>query len=90
MLTPWYVPINHCRRFPMARSASGTTEGTSLRRSVLRGWVRGTCVTPAAAQLSAGDVDRADLYELVVMRKAAELLPIQRAIERDRFGVATS
>lgn len=38
----------------------------------------------------AADVDRADLYELVVLRKAAELLPLQRAIERDRFGVATS
>jgi predicted nucleotidyltransferase len=37
-----------------------------------------------------GDEDRADLYELVVMRKAAELLPIQRAIERDSFGVATT
>ena len=38
----------------------------------------------------AADVDEADLYELVVMRKAAELLPHQRAIERDRFGVSTS
>ena len=38
----------------------------------------------------AANEDRADLYELVVMRKAAELLPVQRAIERDRFGVATS
>ena len=38
----------------------------------------------------AADVDQADLYELVVMRKAAELLPLQRAIERDRFGVSTS
>jgi len=38
----------------------------------------------------AADVDRADLYELVVLRKAAELLPVQRAIEHDRFGVATS
>ena len=38
----------------------------------------------------AADVDQADLYELVVMRKAAELLPHQRAIERDRFGVSTS
>ena len=38
----------------------------------------------------AGDVDRVDLYELIVMRKAAELLPVQRAIERDRFGVSTS
>jgi hypothetical protein len=36
------------------------------------------------------DVDRADLYELVVLRKAAELLPVQRAIEHERFGVATS
>jgi len=38
----------------------------------------------------AGDGDRADLYELVVMRKAAELLPVQCSIERDRFGVATT
>ena len=38
----------------------------------------------------AADVDQADLYELVVMRKAAELLPLQRAIERERFGVSTS
>ena len=38
----------------------------------------------------AADGDRADLYELVVLRKAAELLPVQRAIEHDRFGVATS
>jgi hypothetical protein len=38
----------------------------------------------------AADVDQADLYELVVMRKAAELLPLQRAIEHDRFGVSTS
>jgi len=41
-------------------------------------------------RIFAADVNRADLYELVVMRKAAELLPIQREIERDRFGVATS
>ena len=32
----------------------------------------------------------ADLYELEVMRSAAELLPIQRAIERERFGVSTT
>jgi predicted nucleotidyltransferase len=38
----------------------------------------------------AADGYRADFYELVVMRKAAELLPIQREIERDRFGVTTS
>jgi predicted nucleotidyltransferase len=41
-------------------------------------------------RLFAGDEYQADLYELVVMRKAAELLPIQRAIERDLFGVSTS
>jgi len=41
-------------------------------------------------RIFAADVDQADLYELVVMRKAAELLPIQRAIEHDRFGVSTS
>ncbi len=34
-----------------------------------------------------GDADR---HELLIMRRAAELLPIQRAIERERFGVATS
>ena len=33
---------------------------------------------------------RADVFELNVMRQAADLLPIQRAIERDRFGVSTS
>jgi predicted nucleotidyltransferase len=38
----------------------------------------------------AADADAADLCELVVMRRAAELLPIQRAIERDRFGTSTS
>jgi predicted nucleotidyltransferase len=36
------------------------------------------------------DSSRADLFELAVMRRAAELLPIQRRIERERFGVATS
>jgi len=38
----------------------------------------------------AGDSTRADLYELEVMRRAAELVPIQRQIERDTFGVATT
>jgi hypothetical protein len=36
------------------------------------------------------DSTRADSRELTVMRRAAELLPIQRAIERERFGVATT
>ena len=38
----------------------------------------------------AANPERADRHELVIMRRAAELLPIQRAIERERFGVATS
>ena len=38
----------------------------------------------------AADAERMDRQELVIMRRAAELLPIQRAIERERFGVATS
>jgi hypothetical protein len=36
-----------------------------------------------------GDSTRADLFELYVMRRAAELLPIQRRIERELFGVTT-
>jgi predicted nucleotidyltransferase len=32
----------------------------------------------------------ADLFELEVMRSAAELLPIQRERERERFGVSTT
>lgn len=32
----------------------------------------------------------ADLFELEVMRTASELLPVQRALERDRFGVHTT
>ena len=35
------------------------------------------------------DSSRADLFELYVMRRAAELLPIQRRIERELFGVTT-
>jgi len=38
----------------------------------------------------AADHHAADQFELIVMRRAAELLPIQRAIERERFGVSTS
>lgn len=41
-------------------------------------------------RIAAPDSTRADLHELVIMRRAAELLPIQRQIERERFGVATS
>lgn len=38
----------------------------------------------------AASSERADRRELVIMRRAAELLPLQRAAERERFGVATS
>lgn len=36
------------------------------------------------------DRHRADIFELEVMRRAAELLPIQRQLEKDLFGVSTS
>ena len=36
------------------------------------------------------DVDAADDYELRVMNRAADLLPIQRRIEIERFGVSTT
>ena len=36
------------------------------------------------------DSDEADRYELVVMNRAEELLPIQRQIEIERFGVSTT
>jgi predicted nucleotidyltransferase len=32
----------------------------------------------------------ADLFELEVMRSASELLPIQRRIERERYGTSTT
>jgi predicted nucleotidyltransferase len=32
----------------------------------------------------------ADLFELEVMRSASDLLPVQRRIERDRFGTSTT
>jgi len=41
-------------------------------------------------RIAATDPDEADRYELVVMNRAAELLPIQRQIEIERFGVSTS
>ena len=37
-----------------------------------------------------GDEHRVDLFELGVMRHASELLPAQRALERDLFGISTS
>jgi predicted nucleotidyltransferase len=36
------------------------------------------------------DSHEADEYELLVMNRAEELLPIQRQIEIERFGVSTS
>jgi len=41
-------------------------------------------------RIEAADTHRADIFELEVMRRAAELLPVQRHIERDLFGVSTS
>lgn len=41
-------------------------------------------------RLFTANPERADRRELVIMRRAAELLPVQHAIERERFGVATS
>lgn len=38
----------------------------------------------------AADEHEVDLFELGVMRHASELLPAQRAIERDLFGISTS
>jgi hypothetical protein len=36
------------------------------------------------------DAHRADLHELAIFRSAAELLPVQRQLEKDLFGVVTS
>jgi predicted nucleotidyltransferase len=41
-------------------------------------------------RIAAPDSTRADFHELVIMRRAAALLPIQRQIELERFGVSTS
>ena len=41
-------------------------------------------------RIAAPSSTEADEYELKVMRMAAELLPIQRQIEKDRFGYSTS
>jgi predicted nucleotidyltransferase len=41
-------------------------------------------------RIAATDVDAADDYELRIMNRAAELLPIQRQIEIERFGVSTT
>lgn len=41
-------------------------------------------------RVAALDPLAADEYELLVMRRAAELLPIERALEREMFGVSTA
>jgi predicted nucleotidyltransferase len=41
-------------------------------------------------RVAAPDATAANNWELEVMRRAAELLPIQRAIEIERFGVSSS
>jgi hypothetical protein len=40
-------------------------------------------------RVAATDTTRADLFELEVMRRAAEQLPLQRQRERDVFGLTT-
>jgi hypothetical protein len=40
--------------------------------------------------VAASDSDAADRYELVIMSRAEELLPIQRELERERFGFSTT
>jgi predicted nucleotidyltransferase len=41
-------------------------------------------------RVAATDPLAADEHELVVMRRAAELLPIERRLEREAFGVTTA
>ncbi len=41
-------------------------------------------------RIAAPDTTAADEKELEVMRRAADLLPFQRELEREEFGVATS
>lgn len=40
-------------------------------------------------RIAATEIDAADRYELVVMRRAAELLPIERQLEQDFFAPET-
>jgi predicted nucleotidyltransferase len=41
-------------------------------------------------RVAAPDADVADRYELAVMSRAEELLPIQRQLEREQFGFSTT
>jgi predicted nucleotidyltransferase len=41
-------------------------------------------------RVAAPDPVAADYYELLVMRRAAELLPIERRLEEEEFGVSTA
>ncbi len=41
-------------------------------------------------RVAAPDSTVADAHELLVMRRAADLLPFQRELENERFGVATT
>lgn len=41
-------------------------------------------------RIYASDPTQADRRELVIMRRAAELLPIERRLERDLFGISTT
>lgn len=41
-------------------------------------------------RVTASDALAADYYELEVMRRAADLLPIERRLEKEEFGVTTA
>lgn len=41
-------------------------------------------------RVATGDETAADYYELRVMRRAADLLPIERRLEREEFGASTA
>ena len=58
LLTPWYVPINHCCRFPMARSTSGTTDWAPRCSVDRRGWIRGCASHPLRRSGRRGDTRR--------------------------------
>ncbi|HEY0783470.1 MAG TPA: nucleotidyltransferase domain-containing protein [Thermoanaerobaculia bacterium] len=41
-------------------------------------------------RIYAADSTCADLHELLILRRAADLLPLQRELERELFGLSTS
>ena len=45
------LPISHCWRLPMTRSAGGTADLAPLRNADRSGWLRATCLKPACEGL---------------------------------------